>query len=537
MSDLLTLAGTLKQLDQARLAEVISSCVSETKNCQDLFDLSRLLLSRRELESRIRSLETNDLKDLEHKRPTKNLAHALLASRDNVFEQAGALMPELSKPNHKHVSEPGDALVIHETLLTITESLFACERHWLGLVRSGIKAQDAKELGLTVKMAANRVQKIFQLAMHAGLVRSHAERWVATDKGHNWLAADHAKRWELLAESIMDLPDIQLNNDDLIDQLQKAFPLRPIADVKLLAFGSLIGLIDQGIPTKLLFAAQSSISQAALLAAEMLPEPVSKLIVQSDLSITSPGPITPSLHRTLDVFTESEDLGLACRFRLSALSVSHALEVGMTVSQIREFLALHTNHELPQPVQYLLAQSESRFRELTVLGSALGTIIESDDEILLMQISNESSLVPLQLKATSRNQLGSRFQSQLVYFNLRAAGYAAVMVDESGQVISPRERIDTEPALVDQAAAKQQAESLLSGEAQEPAQEDMSRQLQFALKNKLRVTLRVELPDGRLKEFEIEPLGIAGNRIRGRDLEKEAELTLPMARIKAVWLS
>jgi hypothetical protein len=460
-----------------------------------------------------------------------------LASRDNVFEQAGALMPELSKPNHKHVSEPGDALVIHETLLTITESLFACERHWLGLVRSGIKAQDAKELGLTVKMAANRVQKIFQLAMHAGLVRSHAERWVATDKGHNWLAADHAKRWELLAESIMDLPDVQLNNDDLIEQLQRAFPLRPIADVKLLAFGSLIGLIDQGIPTKLLFAAQSSISQAALLAAEMLPEPVSKLIVQSDLSITSPGPITPSLHRTLDVFTESEDLGLACRFRLSALSVSHALEVGMTVSQIREFLALHTSHELPQPVQYLLAQSESRFRELTVLGSALGTIIESDDEILLMQISNESSLVPLQLKATSRNQLGSRFQSQLVYFNLRAAGYAAVMVDESGQVISPRERIDTEPALVDQAAAKQQAESLLSGEAQEPAQEDMSRQLQFALKNKLRVTLRVELPDGQLKEFEIEPLGIAGNRIRGRDLEKEAELTLPMARIKAVWLS
>jgi hypothetical protein len=537
LSDLLTLAGSLKQLDQARLAEVISSCVSETKNCQDLFDLSRLLLSRRELESRIRNLGTKDLQDLEHKKPTKNLAHALLASQANVFEQAGTLMSELSTPTHKHLSEPGDSLVIHETLLTITESLFACERHWLGLVRSGIKAQDAKELGLTVKMAANRVQKIFQLAMHAGLVRSHAERWVATDKGHDWLAADHPKRWELLAESIMDLPGIKLSDDDLIEQLQTAFPLRPIADVKLLAFGSLIGLIDQGIPTKLLFAAQTSISQAALLAAEMLPEPVSKLIVQSDLSITSPGPITPNLHRTLDVFTESEDLGLACRFRLSALSVSHALEVGMSVNQIREFLASHSNHELPQPVQYLLAQSESRFRELTVLGSALGTIIESDDEILLMQISNESSLVPLQLKATARNQLGSRFQSQLVYFNLRAAGYAAVMVDESGQVISPRERIDTEPELVDQAAANQQAESLLSGESQEPAQEDMSRQLQFALKNKLKVTLRVELPDGQLKEFEIEPLGIAGNRIRGRDLEKEAELTLPMARIKAVWLS
>ena len=537
MSDLLTLAGSLKHLDQATLAGVISDCVSETKNCQDLFDLSRLLLSRRELESRIRNLETKDLTDLANEKPTKRLIQSLLASEANAFEQASSLLPELSTPTHKHLAEPGDPLVIHETLLTITESLFACERHWLGLVRSGIKAQDAKELGLTVKMPANRVQKIFQLAMHAGLIRSHAERWVATDLGHEWLLADNPLRWELLAKSIMDIPAISLDDSDLILQLQTQFPLRHLSDVKLLVFGSLIGLVDQGKPTELLFAAQKSIPKAAELAAKLLPEPVSKLIVQSDLSITSPGPITPKLHRILDVFTESQDLGLACRFRLSSLSVSHAIEVGMSVDEIRNFLISHSDHELPQPVQYLLAQSESRFRELRVIGSALGTIIESDDEILLMQISNESTLIPLQLTATAKNQLGSRFQSQLIYFNLRAAGYAAVMVDEAGHVISPRERINTEPAVITYEAANKQAEALLSGEAQEPAQEDMTRQLQFALKNKLRVTLRIELPDGSLKEFEIEPLGIAGNRIRGRDLEKEAELTLPMARIKAVWLS
>mgnify|MGYP006204395481 CR=1 FL=1 len=72
--------------------------------------------------------------------------------------------------------------------------------------------------------------------------------------------------------------------------------------------------------------------------------------------------------------------------------------------------------------------------------------------------------------------------------------------------------------------------------AKAPSPDDHLRQLQFALKNKLRVGVRVDMPEG-VVEIVMTPLGIAGGRFRGRDVEKEAERTLPLSRIQAVWLS
>jgi hypothetical protein len=109
------------------------------------------------------------------------------------------------------------------------------------------------------------------------------------------------------------------------------------------------------------------------------------------------------------------------------------------------------------------------------------------------------------------------------------------MIDEQGNTISPR----TKAVAADSKGADAElaiADSLLSNENKEPEVDDHLRQLQFALKNKLRVGIRVEMPEG-MSEFEMTPLGIAGGRFRGRDVEKEAERTLPLSRIQAVWLS
>ena len=67
--------------------------------------------------------------------------------------------------------------------------------------------------------------------------------------------------------------------------------------------------------------------------------------------------------------------------------------------------------------------------------------------------------------------------------------------------------------------------------------EKVNRQLQFALKNKMKVGLRVSYPDGSEKEHLIEPLGVAGGRVRGRDALKQAEVTLPLSRVIAIWLA
>jgi hypothetical protein len=266
-----------------------------------------------------------------------------------------------------------------------------------------------------------------------------------------------------------------------------------------------------------------------------LPKAEERLIVQGDLSIICPGPLSPAMHRQLDSFAESEDLGLAARFRISSLTLSHALEIGMELAEIEKFLLKYSGSELPQPLRYLFEEVATRFGRLKVLVGDSGTIVESTDEILITQIANEAKLSGLMLKPTAKGQLASRLDAEMIYFNLREAGYQAVMF-AAGKVVSPRFRNFQAVVEPKDDQLLELCEKLLSGTSVEMQENDILRQLQFALKNKLLVKLRVELQDGSEQEFELAPLGISANRLRGKDTEKEAERTLPISRIRGVLL-
>jgi hypothetical protein len=240
------------------------------------------------------------------------------------------------------------------------------------------------------------------------------------------------------------------------------------------------------------------------------------------------------MHRQLDMVANAEDLGLASRFRLSAQSICHALESGMTQAEIKGFLEANSKGPIPQPVSYLLTDVEQKFGKLTVSASLNGSLVACEDQILLRQILTQASLRPLLLEIRGPS-LYSRLDQELVYFNLRSQGYLAVMVDEFGAVMSPRQQL-TEQEVV-KTSYLELAHRLISEEAKAPEGDDVMRQLQFALKNKLKVGLRVSYPDGSEKEHLIEPLGVAGGRVRGRDAVKEAEVTLPLSRVIAIWLA
>jgi hypothetical protein len=190
-----------------------------------------------------------------------------------------------------------------------------------------------------------------------------------------------------------------------------------------------------------------------------------------------------------------------------------------------------SGNPLPQPVQYLLDETSKKFANLQVVSGSPVEIF-SKDEILLAQILNEKSLVHLNLRK-SAGILTSAESQELCYFSLRDAGYAAVMVSDS-KIISPRFKVEAKE-IEKSSELITRAKSLLSGEKTSANQGDISRQLQFALKNKLQVSVKVEL-DGTEQTLQLTPLGIAGNRLRGRDEAKQAERTLPLGRIRSVVL-
>lgn len=542
MSELIRLATKLRGFSAQQLSNVLVSGGYLENPPHDLFELARSLLTRRQLEPKIRKLSVVDLEKLRAGKSSKTLVQLNLADEKSAFDSAVAISELLEptknkKPDFPERGAEKSALASYETLLAITEAIFASERHWLKYMKSGLRAPDAKWISDRVQLSPKEIQDRFNLARIAGLITEENDRWLYTFDAENWLQLDAANRWQILVKNILDLPiDYKPKpRVSVFDDLLENYPLLDLSEINFLNFGSALSLLDGGVLTGFGEQALKSVEKAAASLAKSLPAPANKLIVQADLTITSPGPLSVELHRELDFFAESEDLGIAARFRLSPLSLTHALESGRSLSEIETLLTKLSGKELPQPVTYLFNEVTSKLGSLVVKVEAQGTSVETKDPILLLQISNESALTPLGLRKITETTLSSIADAEVVYFNLREAGYPAVMKDSSGNLVNPRHPAirTANPERVD---ALEASEKLLKSEAVEAAGDEKLRQLQFAMKNKMRVFIKIAMPDGSLVDLELEPLGIAGNRLRGRDVVKQAERTLPLSAIRSIQL-
>jgi hypothetical protein len=92
----------------------------------------------------------------------------------------------------------------------------------------------------------------------------------------------------------------------------------------------------------------------------------------------------------------------------------------------------------------------------------------------------------------------------------------------------PRESTDTAEIVVQRLRSAERTEGQGGPEAW------LNRQLESAVRSRTVVTVTVALPDGREQEYTLEPTGIGGGRLRGRDRASDIERTLPVASIKAV---
>jgi hypothetical protein len=524
LSDLLALSELLR----AKGPEGIAKYLQGNEQVTDLLDLAKALLTRRELEKRIRSLSAADLENLRSGFATDSLRGNLLAA-EQVFEDAKSLALQLQPIPFQGSLESGHGagLSAYQTLLAMTELLFSFEKRLITPVKAGLRAPDAREIGDTLKLSGPQVQLVYQLGVSCGFIHQALDRIHATRAGFGWLEQDNKERWLELAKNVVDFPNLELSDEELLPQLQKAFPLSDPNQYLLLKFAEILGLTENQRPTAELFSLDGNWIET------QLPETSERFVVQGDLSLMTLGPISAKLHRLLDVIAQAEDLGLASRFRISNLTISHALESGMTMSEIRAVLE-RSIQPIPQPVEYLLAEAQDRFGSIKISDLGSGSLVRCEDQILLRQILGEQNLRPLMFEARG-DGLVTRLDAEIVYLNLRACGYVAIRVDESEGVLNPR----ATALEVDQVHRDflELAIAIMNREAEEPSGDDVTRQLQFALRNKLKVALRVSYPDGSEKEHLIEPLGVAGSRVRGRDTARQAEITLPLSRITSIWLA
>ena len=587
MSELLRIASALRRASDDDLKAVISQRLVNSSGLRDFFDLAESLSQPKSVASTVAGLPKQQIAALvailDGAKPdevaAERLRRLMLIDRNAdgayaLFESTALCLQALALETIESQIDPivtsapaqlevdrDSGISAFETCQALTELVFDVEQRFIREVgKKNVGLPDIKRLAQHVRQSNDFAREVYELANHADLIGLANGRWQLGPQALAWLDWQPERRHEHLMQIWLRLLG-ESSATDLLESIQGNQALTtvslkrelrenyPYADgavssriSRVVSFAERIGLSHNGwLSGWALAVLAGDLESAARSANEYLPKPQRKLICQADLSLIAPGPLPTDVEIAVRRFADTEQIGMASTYRMSALSISHGLETGMSEQDIRGWLLELTGKDLPQPVDYLIREAAARFGRLTVGAGELETksVIKSADSILLAQILNESKLKPFAMYALPDGSIGCRFEPEMVYFGLREAGFSAVRVDSSGNIVSPRTPLGTSeqsssPTTVDAdiQRLREQEEKLGS----EPDGDDLVRSIQLAIKNKSIIVIGVTTNTGAELEFTLEPIGFANGRLRAKDKKADIERTLPLASITRVSL-
>jgi hypothetical protein len=453
------------------------------------------------------------------------------------------------------------------TLTAVTELVLALgEEPARQLARGGVALPDGRRLAAASGVESEQIDLLLDIARRAGLAALESGTWTPSESSTAWLEGSRLDRWASLASAWL-----QLLPEDLLEVLrQRAHAVwgERLGDYvgwlypaggdwireRLSAVAreaELLGLTGGSTPStpgaELLL---HGVGAASAAMGELFPPEVSQVYVQHDLSVIAPGPLVAAVDARLRGLADVEARGLASTYRVTAASLTRAMIAGETADGIREFLRGISLTGIPQPLEYLLSDTDQRFGTLRVgmldpgapaaesREFGMAAYVRSDDSAILRQVAVDQNLSSLGLRPHGEHRLLSRFDSVLVYWTLADARYPVVAEDASGRIVELRRerRVGAGGALADDTAAilVARVRAVATTTPEETGQAWMARQLESAVKNKAAVFVDVRLPDGTDVEYYLEPAALMNGRLRARDRRADIERTLPLSSITAV---
>jgi hypothetical protein len=586
MSELLRIASALRRASDDDLKAVISQRMVNSSGLRDFFDLAESLSQPKAVASTVAGLPKQQISALidilDERQPNEQAADALCRlmlidqngeGQYSLFESTALCLQalEVSEPEEPTTSnspapkqdevDRDAGIATFESLQALTELVFDVEQRYIREVgKKNVGLPDIKRLAQHVRQSNDFAREVYELANYSDLIGLANGRWQLGPQALSWLEWQPEVRHRHLMNiwlgvigesSALDLLASmgKRHDEDAISLSRQLSENYPYADsavssriARVVSFAERIGLSHNGwLSSWALDALAGKTDLASKSASAYLPTPQRKLICQADLSLIAPGPLPTELEMAVRRFADTEQIGMASTYRMSALSISHGLETGLTEEQIRGWLLELTDKALPQPVDYLIREAAQRFGRLTVSAGELETksLIKSLDSILLAQILNETKLKPFAMYAMPDGSIGCRFEPEMVYFGLREAGFSAVRIDASGAVVSPRTPLGTSTQAETVSTVDADIQRLRDQEEKlgsEPDGDDLARSIQLAIKNKSIIVIGVTTNTGAELEFTLEPIGFANGRLRAKDKKADIERTLPLSSITRVSL-
>ncbi|BDU04376.1 helicase-associated domain-containing protein [Nocardia cyriacigeorgica] len=315
--------------------------------------------------------------------------------------------------------------------------------------------------------------------------------WAPTPAADSWLEAPPARRWVTLAQAWLesdrvpwmigmrdanDKPLAALAHElrsphamrdrramlAVLAELPAGTALQPSGAARLLAwraprwrrhfrleavertFGeaTALGIIGRGAlsaPGRALLGEQPDHAGAAEAAMEQaLPDPVDHVLVQADLTVIAPGPLTADLQSRIELVADVESAGAATVYRIGETSVRRALDSGLTAAELHGLFARHSRTPIPQALTYLIDDVARRHGQLRA-GMAQ-SFVRSDDPALLTQVLNAPVAAELALRAIAPTVAISQAPLGELLDRLRAAGFTPAGEDSAGMIVDLRRR-------------------------------------------------------------------------------------------------
>jgi len=426
------------------------------------------------------------------------------------------------------------------------------------LQKGGLSLPDGRRLAAAMAVEAHAVPVAVWLSELAGLVARDGSLWLTTDAAEQWLAGTTTERWQSLAATWLGAvpPSIrrllrertrQPWGRALHDTLAWFYPasgeplLRSVERFE--SSAELLGITAGDMPSAAGAALlESGPEQAAATMSALLPAEVDKVYLQHDLTIVSPGPLVPGLDAHLRRVADVESRALASSYRVTAASLERAIGAGETAESIRSFLTSVSLTGIPQPLDYLIDEAVKRYGLIRVRDvaddSRMRTSVRSVDAGLIGAIAVDQAFASLGFARVSPTELVTRFPRDVVYWALADARYPVAAEDASGRIVGVKKRhapaTDAVPTVDRATALVRHLREAAATEAAQSPEAWLSRQLETAVKARVPLIVTVGMPDGSELDFTLEPTGVGGGRLRGRDRKADIERTLPLKSIKGV---
>ncbi|MGK8487492.1 helicase-associated domain-containing protein [Nocardia asiatica] len=217
---------------------------------------------------------------------------------------------------------------------------------------------------------------------------------------------------------------------------------RPEVVEQTLAEAAALGFVGRGAlgsaARALLHAAPTSVADAEAEMEAALPEPVDHVLVQADLTVIAPGPLTTDLQHRVALAADVESAGAATVYRIGESSVRRALDAGLTAAELHALFAKHSRTPIPQALTYLIDDVARRHGQLRA-GMAQ-SFIRSDDPALLAQVLAAPVAGALALRSIAPTVAIAQAPLGELLEQLRAAGFAPAGEDSAGAIVDLRPR-------------------------------------------------------------------------------------------------